>query len=114
MSKELINRIRKNRELKIETGGLKLIARRPTDVEAVRLHQEGASLHDICRRFVIGWDGVTENDVAGGGGTDPVPFDSDLWAEYCADRPDIWAPVAERILEAYKLHAERHEAAAKN
>ena len=48
------------------------------------------------------------------GGTDPIPFAADLWAAWCADRPDFWGPIADAALEAYRLHAEALDAAAKN
>lgn len=114
MSANLITRIREQRRLKVQAGGHTFFARRPTDVEAVELHRSGATLHEIARRFVAGWEGVTEDHVVGGGGSDPVPFSAELWTEWCADRPDLWEPIASAVLDAYQLHAQRLEQAGKN
>lgn len=114
MSKELIATIRKRRELTVKVGNITFTARRPTDVEAVSLHRNGSDYVEIARRSVSGWEGVTENDVAGGGGTDIVPFSADLWSEWLDDRPDLWQPIAHAVLEAYRLHYERAQADGKN
>jgi len=114
MSQILIDQLRKQRELKIPVGKFKFFARRPTDVEAKSLRDDRADNSDMAMRFVTGWEIVTEDDIVGGGGTTPVPFDAALWREWCADRPDFWSPIAMEILKAYKAHAEHIESIAKN
>lgn len=110
----LIERMRKQRELKVTVGKFVFFARRPNDVEALELHQEESTFAAIAQRAVIGWENVVENDVVGGGGNSPLSFDEKLWREWCADRPDFWKPISERVLEAYELHAKEIEAAGKN
>lgn len=90
----------------------------------------------ITQRFVVGWEGVTEDDVVGGGGSDVVEFDVSLWHEWCADRKDFWGPCARHldgsgtpeereqckdcaplttaILDAYKDYAKEMDGAVKN
>ena len=111
MSKALIDKIRKAREFVVEVNGHKFTARRPTVCDAIEL--AGIAPVEFVRRFVIGWD-LTELDVIPGGGPEPVAFDSDLWAEWVADRPELWEPLAIPIMDAYKRHAELREAATKN
>lgn len=114
MTIDLIRRIRKQRELKVTVGKFTFIARRPTDVEAVDLHRSGVSFADIAEKFVSGWEGITEDDVIGGGGSDVVEFSAELWREWCHDRPDFWEPIAAAVLQSYQLHAARLESEAKN
>lgn len=114
MTIDLIRRIRKQRELKVTVGKFVFIARRPTDVEAVELHRSSVTFADIAEKFVSGWENITEDDVLGGGGSDSVEFDADLWREWCHDRPDFWEPIASAVLESYRLHASRLETEAKN
>lgn len=113
MSKELINRIRKQREIKVPVGAFIFIARRPTVAEAVEISRENLYT-EITQRFVVGWENVTENDVAGGGGTDKIEFTAELWREWCADRPEFWSPIANAVLEAYSLYSKQLDGAAKN
>lgn len=113
MSKELIARIRKQREGKVTVGTMTFIFARPTDVEFTALMANG-KFSELGARHVVGWDNVTENDVVGGGGTDVVAFDKDLWAEMYSDRPDLWTPVSNAILEAYQLHTKAMEDVPKN
>lgn len=112
MSQSLINQLRKARETKVPAGGFTFTVRRPTDTEFLE-HRE-LRVFEIAQEYVIGWEGVTEADIVKGGGEDPVPFNRDLWREWCADRPDLWEPLFEAVLTAYEQHAEARKAAAKN
>ncbi len=115
MSNSLIARMRKNRELKVTVGKFVFNCRRPTDVEAIQIYRGNQSAFDqIAAEYVIGWEGVTDNDIVGGGGTDPTPFDATLWAEWCADHPEFWGPIATAVMEAYTLHRDAIEGAQKN
>lgn len=107
MSNALITRLKKQRELKVVVGKFTFTARRPTDVEMIEIGRGGANWHALAERFVSGWDNVTEDDVVGGGGSDKPAFSAELWAEWCADRPDFWQPIANALLDAYKAHAEQ-------
>lgn len=107
----LIDKLRKSREFQVPAGSHTFTVRRPTDAD-VALLRSPAPL-DFVNRFVIGWD-LKELDVIPGGGPDAVAFDALLWSEWVADRPQLWEPLAEAILGAYKTHAEAREVDAKN
>ena len=109
----LIDKMRKAREIGIETAGRKFKIRRPTDEEAVRIGQDNLDMVGIVKRFTAGWD-LAELDLIPGGGPEKVPFDADLFGEWVADHPEVWEPLASGIMAAYKEHADRREAAAKN
>lgn len=114
MSQLLVDRLRKNRELKVTVGKFRFTCRRPTDVEALEIHRADAQFSTVAVRFVIGWENVLEDDIVGGGVMTAVPFDVALWAEWCAERPDFWTPISMAVLDAYKLNRERLLDAAKN
>src|ERR1043166_7364319 len=107
MSNELLAKIRAQRQLKVTVGKFTFLARRPTDVEIVKLTRDGAEWYEIAAGYVNGWEGVTENDLIGGGGSDAVRFDERVWREWCADRPELWQPIATAVMKAYDAHAER-------
>lgn len=111
MSKALVEKLRKSRELIVECGGHKFTARRPTDADAINL--AGINPVDFIRRFVVNWD-LIELDVMPGGGPEPVPFDSELWGEWISDHPELWSPLSTAIMDAYTLHAQQREESAKN
>ena len=114
MSRALVEKIRKQREVTVKIGKFTFTARRPTDVEAIALHRSDGAYSTIAADYVINWAGVTEDDVIGGGSADPLAWSAVLWAEWCADRPDFWGPISEAVLESYRLHASRMEDATKN
>lgn len=60
------------------------------------------------KRFVTGWECVTEADLIVSGAADPVDFDPALWSAVIEDRRDWVGPVAQGLLDAIL----RHEAAA--
>lgn len=113
MSAELIARLRKQREGRVTLGPFTFTFRRPTDVEMVAIGREGLDFPALAARYVVGWDGVTDGAIAGGGGTNVVAFDAALWREWCADRPDFWQPIGTAIVEAYTLHQAALSEAAK-
>lgn len=114
MSQELVARIRKNRELKVKVGEFNFTARRPTDVEARALAARMAPDSEIAQDYVTDWGTVTEDNIVGGGGSEPVKFDPMLWREWCADRPDFWTPIASAVLESWREHAGAVKEAEKN
>lgn len=103
MSKQLIERLRKGREIRIEVGTHVYLALRPTDLEMMGLMAiEGEAKIRRALDFVHGWEGVVEHDIVGGGCMDRVAFDPDLWRAYSADRSDIWRPIADKIFVEYE------------
>jgi hypothetical protein len=37
-----------------------------------------------------------------------------LFGEWVADQPAVWEPLAQAIMDAYKAHADKRDAAVKN
>lgn len=109
MSQILIDKIRQSRQQTVEVEGLRFTVRRPTDLETLHWLGDGLEQDEILRRFVIGWDGVKEADLINGGTPKPVEFDSDLFMEWVADRPQTWAPLIEAITTAYREHQRQLE-----
>jgi hypothetical protein len=116
MATDYLAKLRKNRELTVSVGKWKFTARRPTDAEAGPLldPSKETTLYAVARDYVTGWEGVVEDDVIGGGGQDPVPFSSELWTEWVADRREVWHPIGTKVVEAYLLHWQHLEDAGKN
>lgn len=114
MSKELLAQIKKSREFTIEFDKNIFTARRPTDVEAVQISAMKMDYSEIATQFVIGWKGVTENDILGNGGSDEIPFSQELWAEWCADSPRFWKRIGTAVMEQYVAHSKKNEEMQKN
>ena len=109
----LIKRLRENRKCKVAVGKFTFFCRRPSDKEFADWYRAGRREAEIYLYNVIGWEGVTENDVIGGGGSDHISFDIDLWHEWASDRPDFWEPIVKCVLGAYREHEKDMEAAEK-
>lgn len=112
-AEQLIKRMRAQRMFWVELEpGKRLQLIRPTETEVTtNLFANGkiTSDHAVCSKFAVGWEGFTEADCLGDtiGASDPVPFDSALWAELSSDRGD-WVAAAgkailEKAIERYKL-----------
>lgn len=114
MSKALIAQMRAQREVQVTVGKFVFTVRRPTDVEAFSGQKRGDGPAELAANAVVGWKNVLEDDIVGGGGTDAVEFSPELWREWCADRPDFWAPITNAVVDAFKGHSQALEAAAKN
>lgn len=108
----LIERLRHAREFKVEVGGHIFIVRRPTDLEWAEM-VESINARTLIK-YVVGWEKVTELDLYPGGAGHPVPFNVEVAQEWLADRPDLLMPVTTRIVEAYRDHVQRRDAARKN
>lgn len=109
----LADKIRKARETGVEISGQTWTIRRPTDEEAMLLRSDGDGLLAIVKRFVIGWP-LSEIDLVPGGTAVKLPFDGEAFAEWVADRPELWEPLGNAILDAYKTHAAKRDASVKN
>lgn len=114
MSKELIARLRAQRELKVNVGKFVFIVERPTDAAIMDQQRRQLSNFEMVCEQVRGWQNVSEDDVVGGGGTDAVVFSPELWREWASDRVDFWGPIAEALLAAYTEHARGLETVEKN
>lgn len=104
MSKSLIEKIKKAREQRVDAGGYSFTIRRPTDMDMLTLRNQAPTQGDIMHRYVTGWSGVLENHVVPGGSSDQVPFDSDLFIEWVSDRPELWRPLTDAIMQSYEAH----------
>ncbi|MCP4091419.1 MAG: hypothetical protein GY746_16760 [Gammaproteobacteria bacterium] len=106
--------MRKAREISIAVGDYIFLITRPTDIDAVSMSFDDLKAGVVgVSSFVIGWEGVTELDLIPGGTADPVEFDADLFSEWIKDRPDLWQPLIDGVLDAYKSHRKRQEAQGK-
>ena len=102
----LVDKIRLARQSQFEAGGFTFTISRPTDLDIATLGDK--SMQQVAAKFVCGWN-LKELDVIPGGTGSPAPFDSELFAEWLADRPEFWMPLAEEILARYKQHVEGRE-----
>jgi len=111
----LIEQIRKARRVSVTSHGKRFTVRRPTDLEMMDMTRSGdINQGSILARFVIGWEGFTELDLAPGGTGAEVAFDPAIFAEWIADQPSHWNPLTEAIFAAYKAHKDAQEATGKN
>ena len=107
----LLEKLRRSREFKVPVNGHNFTARRPTALEALSLSE--SSIADLAVKFVIGWD-LRELDVIAGGGPEPAPFDAETWAAWVADKPKLWTPIGQAVLDAFTSHQAAQGAAEKN
>lgn len=110
----LIERIRREREVKIPFGRWTFHARRPTDMEAGDLFRERATTGSMALRFVSGWEGMRLCDLVGGEDEKPVDFDPVLWREWVVDQPEVYKALGDRMMELYLEHSAKMEADRKN
>lgn len=104
MSANLIEKLKKSRETQVTVDGFTFTVRRPTDMEFVDMRNMTLKQGDFLERFVIDWQRVGEIDIIPGGTTVAVPFSTDLFMEWIADRPKLWAPLIEAIISSYNTH----------
>jgi hypothetical protein len=110
----LLKRRRKQRESSVKVGEYTFTIRRPTDEEAALSLNGQKNAVEICSEFVCGWsDNVTEATLVSGGSSDPVPFHSGLWRDWCADFPACWTPITNAISESYEAHRKEIDDAGK-
>lgn len=115
MRSSLGDKIRKAREFTLEAEGWKLRLRRPTDAEAARiLRTEKQDFLAVASEYVIDWEDVCEADLVASGSSDPIPFDRDAWSEIVVDRPELWQPIADAVIERWMQHNEARGARSKN
>lgn len=128
MSRALIAQIRAQRDswcvLRQAGDGLRALRvklRRPAETELGRFARSGEqSYQDRMRAAVVeaaqDWEGVTEEDLLGAsiGGSDLVPFDSQLWAEVIVDRADWLATCTAHLVESIQQHMDRRGLIEKN
>lgn len=111
---DLLEKMRRARESKVEAEGRTFIVRRPTDAEMVQFNRDGATLLDIAKRCTVGWVGVKEIDLVPGGSPVPVEFDAAVFSEWVEDQPALWGVLADAVLSGYKAHTAKRGEIAKN
>lgn len=100
--REVIKKLRKRREGKIQVGKFTFLFRRPTQMEVETMLEKLRFNVDFVMTFVTGWENVTWNDIVGGGETDePAPFSQAVLREWVQDRGEFWDPIFKAILDSY-------------
>ena len=102
---------RARREQWIEVGARKYLIRRPRDAESIEWIQSGK--WDLALNSVVGWEGVTSDDICGDGSPDPVPFndeDRDEWLlDHIEDLSEIMVKVKDMILAKREVDEEQEK-----
>jgi len=114
MSQDLIDKIMRAREVRIESGDLVFIISRPTELDIALAKKIDVSERQMFSKYVTGWEGMTESQIISSGDNTPVEFDHDLFCVWIEDHPEHWMPIAQGILKSYQAHKERREEALKN
>lgn len=110
----LIDKLKKARETGVEIDNFRFTIRRPTAKEIPEIQRLGKedlqkTMCEIAEKYVVNWSGVKEVDLVPGGGGHEVPFDSELWREWCSDKPEFWMPIADEVINTYQKHRDRQE-----
>lgn len=97
--------LEKQRRIEVTVDKWTFVCRRPTAVDFARMAAtQSVEPFEFCRRFVVGWKGVTEKDVFDEGTDAEIEFELPLWQAWVDDRPDFWGPIANTLLDAYRAH----------
>lgn len=110
----MIERLRKARQSTVVVGKYTFSVTRPTDMQMFEMRSRKIAQRDILEQYVTGWSGVTELDISAEGSNEPVIFSGDLFDEWIADRPELWAPIVTAIVDLYRAHEKAQETVAKN
>lgn len=102
MSQQLIDQIRKRRQVRVTLGSITLTFCRPTDLEVAGAGR--FTKKDLLTDFVESWEGVLERDILPGESDAAVTFSAELYGEWIADHPEHWDAISGAILDAYKQH----------
>lgn len=120
MSDALVKRMREARMRWVDLGdGKRVRIIRPTEVQVSQQLFKGGEVSveyaDVVA-FTVDWEGFSEADFLGAaiGSSDPLAFDSALWAEAVADRSAWVKQVATAILTAAVDHHSARTESAKN
>ena len=107
---QLLARLRERREIEVQVGaGKKVTILRPREAEFSEfVGTDGKMFAGVehVRKYVVGWDGITEADLLGPelGASDPAPFSRELWEEVVSDKLAWLKPVAVALLKAIADH----------
>ena len=110
MKKLELARFQKSRETKIEASGFEFAIRRPSPLDVARISAEGGGINlDFACRYVVGWGKVNESDLLPGGDPEPIEFDHALFTAWVADRPDLWQPIVNGVIDSFRAFEEASE-----
>ena len=111
---EILKQLLRSRQRKVEVNGFEFTIERPTDIQAAELHANGGPFSAIVQAYVLDWANVKGRDIVPSTKSDdPVPFEKALWREWCADHPELWAPIWKEVMGAYQQHAEARDQSVK-
>lgn len=92
----------------------------PTEMELFALlddesrRKETEFVGRVAQRVVVGWKGLKESDLLPSATDDPAEFDREVYRYWIADRPELWAPIADAMFAMRKEQLEAREVDAKN
>jgi hypothetical protein len=110
----LVEKIRQSRRVEIPVGKIKFFGRRPSVAEFYQMFVDRTQDVEVVKKFIDGWEGVRGNDLFDGAGTEIIPFDQDFFNEAIVDKPEIWKPIVEKLIEVTKAHIKADEDNEKN
>lgn len=105
------------RESQVPVGEWSFTIRRPDAMRSMTMAGlDGNALADlILGECVVGWHNVLERDLIGAGGSDqPVPFDSEDFVTWSRDKPEIWSPIVDAVVNAMQEWSARVAESRKN
>lgn len=108
----LVEKLKRARESWTTVGKFEFLVRRPTALEGAELARSGPRAQ--LAAAVVGWKGVTEQDLVPGGTADPVPFDAEVFVEWVSDRPEILLALTTAINDAVAAYAAKRRELEKN
>lgn len=120
MSEALIKKIRAQRMSWVALDdGKRVQIIRPTEIELANQFVKNGSIEvdfEEVKRFVVGWEGITEADLLGAavGASDPIGFTTELWAEFVADNIKWVRTIARAMLDDIVKHHSAQDDAVKN
>lgn len=109
----LSEKMRKAREVRVESGGHVFVVLRPTPLQFEAMSR-GGDLAKSVLALVVDWDKFIESDLIPGGDPHPVKFDADACAEWLADHPEDFNKVTEAVVDAMAKYVEARDGAVKN
>lgn len=95
---------------------LQLAHERNIRINDSRVSISGAALlyYALAERFVVGWNGLREEDVVPGAGSAPLPWSPEAVACWIDAHADMALRIGQLLFDRGVLRAEAIEAAAKN
>jgi hypothetical protein len=109
----LIERLKKLREFVVEIDEFKFTLSRPSDLDIIELRGRDLPQSQILKRYVKDWGEMKESQIISGGTPEKIDFDSELFIEWIADKPNLIRELVHEIITAYQTHSESLDIAIK-